>query len=295
MKILISGASGLLGSALVPRLQQEGWSVSRLVRHNAHGADEIEWNPASETLDPRTLQGFDAVVHLAGEPVATRWTAKKKFQIRDSRVSSTQLLSRALAQLDNPPRFFGCASAIGFYGERGDEVVTEESSNGSGFLAEVCRDWESATIPAQQAGIRVANFRIGVVLSPDGGALKAMLPPFRMGLGGKVGNGKQWFSWIAIEDIVGAMMFVLQNKSVSGPVNLVAPNAVTNQEFVRTLGKVLSRPVLFSVPAPLLKLVAREEADEMLLISQRVQPKVLCDHGYVFQFPDLENTLSALL
>ncbi|MDF2439393.1 MAG: uncharacterized protein JWN98_377 [Abditibacteriota bacterium] len=294
MKVLISGSTGLLGSALVPLLRAEGHTVVRLVRGQPQTSGEAAWNP-SQPFEPAFLDAVDAVFHLSGEPVLGRWSEEKKKHIRESRIDSTRALSEAMAQLPSPPKYFGCASAIGIYGNRGDEVVTEESVPGSGFLAEVCRDWEAATEPASAAGVRVTNFRIGIVLSERGGALATMLKPFQLGLGGSIGSGRQWTSWITRDDLVAAMRFCWQNKAISGPVNLVGPNPVTNHDFGQTLAKVLSRPALLPTPAPLLKLVMGQAAEEMLLAGQKVQPKVLLQHGFAFQKPDLESALRVIL
>jgi uncharacterized protein (TIGR01777 family) len=290
MTILISGSTGLLGSALVPLLRAEGHGVTRLVRGRPQASGEVSWNP-SGPIDPTILHGADAVFHLSGEPVLGRWSEEKKQRIRDSRIHSTRALSEAIAQLAVPPKYFGCASATGFYGDRGDELLTESSAPGEGFLADVCREWEAATEPASRAGVRVTNFRIGIVLSEKGGALAAMLKPFQLGLGGPIGSGNQWTSWITRDDLVAAMLFCLHNETICGAVNLVAPNPVSNREFAQTLAKVLCRPAVLPVPAPLLKLALGEAAEEMLLSGQRVQPKVLLDNRFQFQQAELEAAL----
>jgi hypothetical protein len=267
----------------------------RLVRGRP-GPDSARWNPDDGTLDPGALDGVDAVVHLAGENIAGgRWTPAQKARIRDSRVRGTALLARSLRELDRKPRILLSGSAVGFYGNRGDELLDESSARGRGFLADVCAQWEDAARPAADAGIRVITMRTAVVLSSAGGALRKMLPPFRLGVGGPVGSGTQYMSWIAIDDVVGAMQHLLAADSVVGPVNLVAPNAATNREFTKTLGKVLGRPTLFRVPAFALRLALGEMADEMLLASIRAQPARLTASGYRFRYPDLEAALRHVL
>jgi uncharacterized protein (TIGR01777 family) len=295
MKVLVTGSSGLIGSAVVENLIAGGHSVIRLVRR-APGQNEIHWDPAAGTIDAAGLEGLDAVVHLAGENVAQgRWTQEKKKRIRDSRVEGTRILCNALSGLVQPPRVLVAASAIGYYGARGDEVLTEESPPGSGFLSDVCRQWEAATAPAAQRGIRVVNLRIGIVLSSKGGALAKMLLPFKLGVGGRVGSGKQYMSWIALDDVVGAIDHAIANDSLSGPVNAVAPNPVTNYEFTKALGKVLEKPTLFPMPAFAAHLALGEIADELLLASTRVEPRRLLATGYKFLFPELEGALRHLL
>jgi len=297
MKILVSGSHGLVGNALLKSLSADGHEVVRLVRHKLEfGANEIEWHPDHDRIDAPRLEGLDAVIHLAGESIASgRWTDEKKREIRDSRVKATTLLSRTLAQLARPPAVFLCASAIGYYGNRGDEVLTETSEPGNEFLCSVCVEWEKATRPASEKGIRTVNSRFGIILDPRGGALAQMLTPFRMGIGGRVGDGKQWMSWIALEDVVGGLKFLLEDATARGPVNLVAPNPVTNAEFTRTLGRVLSRPTFFPIPAFAARLAFGEMADALLLSSQRVDPAVLEDKGFPFYWPTLEPALRHLL
>ncbi len=293
MRVLMSGSSGLLGSAIAQALEAKGVLVGRLVRGGTpSSAAHIRWEPG-KTLD--LIPGFDAVIHLAGESVVGRWTASKKARIRDSRVLGTRTLAEALARVEPKPRVFVVASAIGFYGDRGDEILREDSVSGTGFLAEVCREWEAAADPAVQAGVRVVHIRIGVVLSRQGGALDKMLLPFRLGLGGKLGSGRQWWSWIHVDDIVGAVQHILSNEAVRGPVNLVAPNPVTNAEFTAALGKVLSRPAILPAPAFALRLAMGEMADGALLASARVEPARLLASGYAFRFPELSAALENIL
>src|SRR5712691_488002 len=295
MRIVIAGASGLVGSALVPLLKSEGAQVTRLVRSAAESG-EIEWHPDRGSIDAPALEGFDAVINLAGDGIADgRWTEEKKRRILDSRVNGTRLLSETMANLSRKPVTFINASAIGFYGSRGDELVDEDSGPGEGFLASVCRQWESATAPAEQAGIRVVKLRLGVILAKDGGILGSMLRPFKLGLGGKVGSGEQIISWVAMDDVVAAISFILQNESLRGPINVVAPQPVTNGEFTKTLGSVLSRPTFMTMPAFAARLAFGEMADEMMLSSTRVAPKVLEEAGFKFQYPELEGAVRAML
>ena len=305
-RVLISGASGLIGAALIPALEKRGAEIYRLVRREPRNAFEISWDPMQD-LPPQLVSGFDVLIHLSGETVAERWNESKKRRIRDSRVISTRNLASALAKADNPPQTFICASAIGYYGNRGDEVLTEESPSGEGFLADVSREWEGATQPAAQAGTRVVNLRIGIVLSRDGGALKQMLLPFRLGLGGKIGNGRQWFSWIHIDDLVAAVLHILGPNTTSvegrtpsrfqirGPVNMVSPNPVTNLVLTKALAKAVGRPAILPVPAFLLRLGFGEFAEEGLLASARVVPQQLLIGGFQFQFPDLTGALREFL
>jgi uncharacterized protein len=293
-RILLSGASGLLGSALLPSLKSRGFQVIRLVRGQASADDQIAWDPL-QPLSPETVSGFDAVIHLSGETVVGRWTDAKKVKIRESRVVSTRNLAQALAKTAEKPRCLITASAIGYYGDRADELLRESSSAGSDFLAEVCREWEEAAQPAADAGIRCAQIRTGVVLGRDGGALKKMLTPFRMGVGGNVGSGSQWMSWIHIQDWVGAVHHILKTDLLQGPVNMVATKPVTNAEFTKTLGSVLSRPTIFPVPAFAARLAFGQMADEVLLASQRVEPNKLITSGYPFQYSDLQKALSSIL
>jgi uncharacterized protein len=293
MKILISGSHGLVGTALTASLERDGHEVFHLVRSEARpGAREIQWHPNRGEIDRSAVEDFDAVINLAGESIAEgRWTEEKKCRIRDSRVNGTKLLSDVLANLERPPQIFVCASAIGYYGDRGAEILTEESAPGNDFLAGVCVEWERATEAAAGQGIRVVSTRFGIILSADGGALRKMLAPFRLGIGGKVGSGQQWMSWITIDDVIDGIKSVLNNESLRGPVNFVAPNPVTNAEFTKKLGKVLSRPAIFPVPAFGARLVFGEMADALLLSSQRVEPKRLKEAGYQFQYTILEDAL----
>lgn len=289
MQILISGSHGFLGSALAPFLTAQGHQVAPLTR---------PYNPAA-------LDGIDALVHLAGENIFGRWTPGKKATIRDSRVDNTRLLAESIARLSpkgiptqegtRPPRTFVCASAIGFYGDRADELLQEASGPGTGFLAEVCQAWEAAAQPAIQRGIRVVHLRSGMVLSPQGGALAKMLPPFRAGLGGRLGNGRQYMSWISLEDWLEAAAYVLEHPALRGPVNFVAPQPVTNRDFTKTLGRVLGRPTICPVPGFALRLLLGEMADELLLSSARATPAALLASGFSFRHPELEGALHSML
>jgi uncharacterized protein (TIGR01777 family) len=293
-RILVSGVSGPIGAALLPLLHSRGYQVVRLVRGPATGKEQIPWNP-SQPVDPEAVSGFDSVVHLAGESIVGRWSAAKKAKIRDSRVDGTRNLAQALAQAKRKPLVFVCSSAIGYYGDRGDDVLKENSAPGTGFLPDVCRDWEAATKPAIDAGIRTAQIRTGIVLSPSGGALGKMLTPFNLGLGGRLGNGLQWMSWIDVQDMVGAIHHILKTDLLQGPVNMVAPKPVTNAEFTRTLASVLSRPALFPVPAFAIKTLFGQMGETVLLGSQRVEAARLASTGYPFRFPDLQASLQNTL
>jgi uncharacterized protein len=294
MRVLVSGASGLVGNALREKLVGRGERVEALVR--APAADGVHWDPSSGRFDAVAAEGADAVVHLAGESVASgRWNAARKAAIYQSRVAGTRLLATGLASCARRPNVLVAASAIGFYGSRGDEEVTEASASGAGFLAEVCRDWESAAEPAANAGIRVVHVRIGLVLSRSGGALGQMLPAFRLGLGGKLGDGRQWMSWITLHDLVRVIELALGDSSVRGPLNAVAPAPVRNAEFTERLASALARPALLPVPAFALRLALGEMADEMLLASTRVVPKALNDRGFRFDHSTLDEALRALV
>ncbi len=297
MKVLISGSRGLIGSALIPVLKKKGHEVTRLVRSRPmRKKNKVRWDPANGLLDPAQLEGFDAVVHLAGESIAKgRWTVKRKAKIHDSRVQGTKLLCQTLARLKQPPKVLISASAIGYYGDRVREVLNEDSPSGSGFLPVVCREWENATKPASDAGIRVVLLRTGMVLARRGGALPKMALPFSLGLGGKVGTGNQFMSWISLDDMVGTIVHALETDSLAGPVNAVSPHPVTNKQFTLTLGKVLNRPTFFSVPTPILRLRFGEMADALLLASTRVEPARLQASGFAFQHPELEGALRRIL
>lgn len=296
MKIVVSGATGLVGSALLPFLRVNGHEVNRLVRKkDSTGCCDYYWDPYQEEIDTAALNGVDAVINLSGENIAGRWTAAKRSRIRESRVRSTGFLAATLAQVDNPPKIFVCASAIGYYGHRGDDLLTEESPPGSGFLADVCREWEEAGKAAADAGVRVVNLRIGMVLSRKGGALQKMLLPFKLGLGGIVGDGSQYWSWVTIADLVGTIRHALITDTLHGPVNAVSPNPATNKEFTSALGKALSRPTLLPLPAFAARLALGEMAEALLLSSTRVQPKKLLETNYVFQHVRLEDALRAAL
>lgn len=296
MQVLVSGSTGLIGRSLTPALEAAGHRVTRLVRRPvAQGEEALPWDPPATGPDSDALQEFDAVVHLAGENVGSRWTETQKVRIRASRVMGTTLLSKALAAATIPPRTLISVSAIGYYGDRGDELLSETAAPGSGFLAEVCRDWEAATEPAASAGLRVVNLRVGMVLSREGGALARMLPAFRMGLGGPIAGGRQYVSWITLDDLVRVILFALTENALRGPVNAVTPNAVTDAEFARTLGKVLRRPAILPMPASAVRLMFGEMGQELLLQSQRVEPAGLKAAGFHFDFPDLEPALRHVL
>jgi uncharacterized protein len=295
MRVAVTGASGLIGGALVERLRAEGHTVARLVRDPAKAKPgDIAWDPDAGTIDAAALEGIDAAVHLAGETVGTRWTDEKKRRIRESRVNGTRLIARTLAHLARPPRVLVQASATGIYGDRGDEVVTEESAPGTGFLAEVGRDWEGASGPAEEAGIRVVKLRFGVVLTARGGALEQMLLPFRMGVGGTLGNGRQWMPWLSLDDAVEIVMRALRDERLRGPVNAVAGSA-RNADFTEALGRALRRPTILPVPGFGLRLLFGQMADEALLAGQRVEPARLREIGHVFHHPTLDTALAAAL
>jgi uncharacterized protein (TIGR01777 family) len=295
MDVVVSGASGLIGTALTAELERGGHRVIPLLRVSREGG--LRWDPERGIIEAAGLEGVDAVVHLAGAPIAGgKWTPEQKARIRESRTKGTGLLATTLAGLQNRPKVMVSASAVGYYGNRGDEILTEESDRGAGFLAEVVEQWEQVAHPASDAGIRVVHPRTGIVLSPRGGVLQQLLLPFKLGLGGKQGPGTQYMSWISIDDEVGALIEILNDADLVGPVNLTAPNPVTNAEFVHTLGKVLGRPTF--LPTPMLPLKLRfgsELVQSLLLDGQRVLPARLQARGYAFRAPDLEGALRALL
>jgi uncharacterized protein (TIGR01777 family) len=294
MDVLISGATGLIGSALIPELEAKGHTVRRLTRHPRQEGD-IRWDIDAGTVDG-DLSGVDAVVHLAGESIAEgRWTEEKKRRILESRQKGTRLLAEKVAGLDEPPSVMVSVSATGYYGDRGNELLTEESESGDLFLSEVCREWEAAADPAREAGVRVVHPRFGIVLSTEGGALGATLPIFKLGGGGKIGPGGQYWSWVSFDDVIGAILHVMDSENLSGPVNVVTPDPPTNAEYTRVLGKVLNRPTLFTVPAPAARIMLGEITDELLLASARVEPVRLQETGYSFRHPELEGALRHLL
>jgi uncharacterized protein (TIGR01777 family) len=292
MNIAVTGSSGLVGKALVGALQRCGDDITRLVRGTSGlPEDYSQW--AEQLL---RLDKLDAVVHLAGESIASgRWTKPKKERILSSRVNSTRALAGTVAKLARRPRALVCASAIGFYGTRGDETLTENSAKGFGFLAEVCRSWEAAADPTREVGIRVVHLRFGMILAGRGGALAKMLTPFRLGAGGIIGDGRQYWSWVALDDVVRAILFTIENEQVAGPVNVVSPQPVTNLEFTKALGTLLRRPTVLPMPAFAARLALGEMADELLLASARVQPQRLMDAGFKFQHPELKEALHAVL
>ncbi|HRP64110.1 MAG TPA: TIGR01777 family oxidoreductase [Phycisphaerales bacterium] len=300
-RIAITGSTGLVGSALVQAFQQAGHRVTRLVR-TAEQAKALPnaalWKPSTQPTDPSPLEGADIVIHLAGENIASRWTEKKKRAIRESRVQGTSALALAIAHMTSPPRTLLCASAVGFYGNRGDERLDESSSQGppDQFLPGVVRAWEHACNPAREAGVRIVNLRFGLILSPQGGALGKMLLPFKLGLGGVLGSGRQWWSWIAMPDVIRAVDFAMRDERLSGPVNVVSPEPVTNRDFTKTLGKVLGRPTIFPVPAFAARLAfGRQMADETLLSSTHVTPAALHAVGFEFTASNLLIALKAML
>ncbi|HTU32943.1 MAG TPA: TIGR01777 family oxidoreductase [Candidatus Acidoferrum sp.] len=294
MRILISGGSGLVGAAAASALCADGHEVRRLVRPGSHSSEGgvVRWDPASGFVDVEGIEGTDVIVHLGGAGIGdARWSEARKKVLRQSRVSSTRILVDAVARLRRKARIFLAASAVGYYGDRGDEVLSESSSNGAGFLAALARDWEAESLRAESAGLRVVLLRFGMILSAKGGALPSMTTPFKLGVGGRLGNGRQWVSWIALEDVVGVIRTVLADEGLSGPVNVVSPAPVRNSEFTNTLARVLHRPAIFPVPALALRLAFGEMANELLLASQRAEPAKLTERGYEFRVPDLERTL----
>jgi uncharacterized protein (TIGR01777 family) len=295
MRVLISGATGLIGETLTPPLEAGDHKIIRLTR-SPGVSDDVGWDPSAGEIDASRLEGIDAVVHLAGESIAEgRWTPQKKRRIMESRERGTRLLAGAVADLPEPPRVMVSASAVGYYGDRGNELLREESGPGSDFLAEVCKAWEAAADPARERGIRVVHPRFGLVLTTRGGALGRTLPIFKLGGGGRIGSGRQWWSWITMDDVVGSIIHALSNDSVDGPVNVGSPNPLTNGEYTRVLGRVLSRPTIFPLPAPAARLALGEVADALLLASQRMEPAKLKETGYEFRYPELEGALRHLL
>lgn len=290
VRILITGVSGLVGTTLSTHLQGCGHSVVTLAR--TRHKDQPWWDIDAREISWGTAPHFDVVIHLAGENIASgRWNAAKKERIRLSRVSGTTLLAQRMSEKEVKPELFICCSAVGFYGDRGDEELTEQSPPGIGFLSQVCQEWESACAPAVEAGIRTVNTRFGMVLSPTGGALQKMLLPFRLGLGGPAGSGRQFVSWIDIEDLCGAMAYIIDNASLHGPVNLVSPQPVHNKEFSQTLGKAIHRPAVLPAPALALRLLLGEMADALLLSSARAVPQKLLNSGFHFTYPNLQESL----
>ena len=297
MRILLSGSSGLIGTMFRSHLESTDHEVVRLVRSKSRlDGDTVLWDSDSDEVDTSGLENADVVVHLAGKNIASgRWTDKQKQEIRDSRVHGTQLLCEALNSLSNPPKTLVAASAVGYYGDRGDEVLTEESPPGDGFLSDVCQEWETATQAAAESGIRVVNLRFAMVLSGKGGALPKMLPPFLIGLGGIVGDGQQYWSWVAAEDACSAIFHCIQEETLHGPVNCAAPSPVTNHEFTKSLGRVLSRPTIVPLPAFAARLLLGEMADALLLASARVHPEKLTGSGFSFTYTDIESALRSCL
>jgi len=292
--VLITGASGFVGKALTRALRARGYDVVKLVRHRPSEPDEIQWSPGEFVAFPAEKQ-LDYVVHLAGESVFSLWTPEKKRAIRDSRVIGTRTIAEFVASRAQKPKVLISSSAIGIYGNRGDEELTETSAPGSGFLAQVAKEWEAAAAPAREAGIRVVHPRIGVVLGKDGGGLKQMLLPFKLGLGGRLASGKQWFSWIALSDMLNLLIFVMETPSISGPLNATAPEPVTNAEFTRVLAYVLNRPAIIPVPGFVLRRLPGGMAEETMLSSERVLPKKALDAGFKFVYPELIDALQAEL
>jgi uncharacterized protein len=291
-RIAVTGATGLIGSEIRRRLEQAGHQTIQLTRRPPTSTvTQAQWSVDEGLVNPSRLEGIHGVIHLAGESIVGRWTEDKKRRIRDSRVDGTRKLCEDLARLRSKPAVLLCASGINYYGDRGDEVLDEYTQPGRGFLSDVCQQWEAATSPAAQAGIRVVNVRTGVVMSQKGGALQKMLLPFRTGVGGRIGNGQQYWSWISLDDVVGAYLKALSNDSISGPLNATSPNPVTNAEFTRVLGEVLHRPTILPLPGFAARIVLGEMADELLLASARVQPRVLETNGYTFAYPDLRACL----
>ncbi|MBD1371270.1 TIGR01777 family protein [Hazenella sp. IB182357] len=299
MKIAITGATGLVGTELVNQLSKQGHEITPILRssHNPFSTNEhIHWNPNEGIIEQDKLEGHDAVIHLAGESIDGRWTDEKKKRILSSRVAGTTLLSETIARLKNPPKVLLSASGISYYGnQEGDHAVDESSPVGSDFLTQVVVEWEKSTKPAEAAGVRVVYLRFGIVLSKEGGALAKMLTPFQIGVGGKIGHGKQMMSWIAIDDVAGVVAYLLKHDEISGPINMVAPNPVNNETFTKTLGEVLNRPTILPLTPSMLRLIFGEVADELLINGVKVLPTRLQETGYTFKFPDLKEALIHLL
>lgn len=298
MRILVSGSTGLIGRALVLHLESEGHDVTRLVRpesSDAAAGDSVRWAPSRGELDPAQVEGFDAVVHLAGESIDQRWTERTKRRIRESRIDGTELLADTLAGLDDPPAVLLSASAVGYYGDRGDAWLEEDDASGDLFISDVCRQWEAVAQAASENGVRVVTLRTGIVLSREGGALPRMLPPFRVGVGGHLGSGDQYMSWVTRDDAVRIVRFLLETESVEGPVNVCAPNPVTNRVFTEALGSALGRPTALWVPGFAVRLMFGQMGEELLLASQRVRPAKLAESGYTWRYPDVADALKHVL
>jgi uncharacterized protein len=297
LKILISGASGVVGKAATEALHFDGHRVAHFVRPGGNvSPGDVRWDPASGSIDAGAMEGADAILHFAGAGIGdARWSEARKKILRSSRVNSTRVLVDAIAKLREKPRVLLVASAVGYYGDRGEEMLTESSANGSGFLAALARDWEAQSLRAESLGVRSVLLRFGMILSPRGGALPRMLRPFKLGLGGRLGSGRQWMSWVALEDVVCVIRMALTSERLSGPVNVVSPNPVRNAEFARVLARILHRPAIFAAPAFALRLTLGEMADELLLASQRVLPQKLLAAGCAFRFADLEPALKSIL
>lgn len=294
--VAVTGATGMVGRALVTSLVRDGHPVRRLVRRSAQpieGIEDVPWNPSARELDARDLAGVGAVVHLAGENLAQRWTPELKRRMRESRVDSTRLIADRMSHMTDRPPTLISASAVGIYGDRGDEVLDESSPLGTGFLAALSEEWEGATDAAKAAGVRVVHVRFGIILSARGGALAKMLPPFKLGAGGTLGDGSQWMSWVLLDDVVSAIRFAIDHENVTGAVNVTAPNPATNAQFTHVLGEVLHRPTIAKVPRFALRLMYGEMADAALLASQRVLPKRLSEAGFEFAYPELRPALAA--
>ena len=296
MRILITGSSGLVGSALVPHLTEKGYDIHRLVRNKKKGDQSPDyWDPQNGDLDVESLENFQVIIHLAGENISSkRWSKNQKEKISQSRIQSTRLLVDKLKNTKNPPRLFISASAIGFYGDRGSEILTEQSSKGNGFLADLVLDWENIALTIQSVGTRSVLLRSGIILSDQGGALAKILLPFKLGIGAILGDGQQYMSWISLTDVVQIIDFIIQNEHISGPVNVVSPEPVTNYQYSKALGKALARPVLFRAPSLILRLVLGEMADSLLLSSSRVIPQKLIDHAYSFSQPTLDQVFKEI-